>query len=278
MSQILAECILQAGFLPGVFNIVHGAAGVTSGLLSQPAIRAVNFVGSLAVGEQVYEHARATRKRIQVESNGKNHGVVLEDANKKKALYAIAGSAFGAAGQRCMSVAVAVFVGATREWIGDLVDITKKLVVGCGLDPLVEVGPVITIASKNRIEDIIMTAESEGASVLLDGRNYKVAEYPEGNFIGPTILTNVHPHMTCYQEEIFGPVLCCIEAASLDDAISLVNNNRCKRASLFLFLKHRVDNRRWKRLHSFHKQPCKCSNISAFGECRANWYQRPYHG
>ncbi|KAH8668837.1 methylmalonate-semialdehyde dehydrogenase [Xylariales sp. PMI_506] len=226
VSQVMAECFLQAGFPPGVLNIVHGRAGVVTSLLAQPAVRAVSFVGGNVAGEQVYEHARATRKRVQVECNGKNHGVVLEDASRTKALYAIAGSAFGAAGQRCMAVSVVVFVGATREWVGELVQIARTLVVGCGLDPLVDVGPVITAASKSRVEDFISSAEQEGAKVLLDGRGYQVPDYPSGNFIGPTILTNVQPYMSCYQEEIFGPVLCCIEVATLEEAVDLVNNNR----------------------------------------------------
>ncbi|KAJ2983879.1 hypothetical protein NQ176_g365 [Zarea fungicola] len=226
VSQVLAECFLKAGCAPGVFNIVHGGAGVVTSLLSKPAIRAVSFVGSNAAGEKVYEHARATRKRVQIECGGKNHGVVLEDAARKKALYAIAGSAFGAAGQRCMAVSVVVFVGSTREWIDDLVEITKSLVVGCGSDTFVDIGPVITAASKRRIEDVISIAESEGATVLLDGRDCTVPDYPNGNFVGPTILTGVRPYMSCYQDEIFGPVLCCVEVPTLEEAVDLINDNR----------------------------------------------------
>lgn len=227
VSQVIAECFLQAGCAPGILNILHGGAGVVTSLLSKPAIRAVSFVGSNVAGEKVYEHARATRKRVQIECNGKNHGVVLEDAARKKALYAIAGSAFGAAGQRCMAVSVVVFVGSTREWIEDLVEVTKTLVVGCGSNSSVDIGPVITVASKRRIEEVITNAESEGATVLLDGRNYTVDDYPEGNFVGPTILTGVQPYMSCYQDEIFGPVLCCVEVETFEEAVDLINDNRC---------------------------------------------------
>ncbi|KAI1775629.1 methylmalonate-semialdehyde dehydrogenase [Hypoxylon cercidicola] len=225
-TQALAECFYRAGFPSGVFNAINGGANVVNTLLSQPVVRAVSFVGSEVAGERVYDHAKATRKRVQVECNGKNHGVVLEDASKMKALYAIAGSAFGAAGQRCMSLSVAVFVGSTKEWINDLVTLAKSLVIGCGLDPLVEVGPLISQAAKARVEEIITNAENEGAKVVLDGRNYHVPDYPNGNFIGPTILTKVHPYMSCYQEEIFGPVLCCIEVNTLEEAIQLINDNR----------------------------------------------------
>ena len=127
-----------------------------------------------------------------------------------------------------MALSVAVFVGSTKEWIGELVELAKSLVVGCGTDPTVEVGPLITAASKTRVEEIITSAESEGAKVLLDGRKYSVPDYPDGNFVGPTILTNVKPYMTCYQEEIFGPVLCCVEVDTLEEAIEMINTNRCE--------------------------------------------------
>lgn len=227
-SQIVAECALRAGFPPGVFNILHGKMRVVNSLLSEPDVRAINFVGSDIAGERIYEHAQATRKRIQAECNAKNHGVILEDANRAKTLYAIAGSAFGAAGQRCMSVSVVIFVGETKSWVDDLISLSSSLVVGCGLDPLVEVGPLITPAAKSRVEEMIASAAEQGATVALDGRNMEVPDYPDGNFIGPTILTNVRPHMSCYQEEIFGPVLCCIEVDTLDEAIGLINDNRCK--------------------------------------------------
>ncbi|KAL1887394.1 hypothetical protein Cpir12675_006559 [Ceratocystis pirilliformis] len=226
VSQLLAECFLAAGFPPGVLSVIHGGPFVVDNLLSQPAVRAVSFVGSDIAGERIYEHAKATRKRIQAECSGKNHGVVLDDANKMKTLYAIAGSAFGAAGQRCMALSVAVLVGSTADWINDLVGISQRLVLGCGLDPTVEVGPLINQAAKQRVEEIITNAEAEGATVLLDGRNYHVPDYPNGNFLGPTILTNVKPYMSCYQEEIFGPVLACITMDTLEEAIQLINENR----------------------------------------------------
>ncbi|TPX12311.1 uncharacterized protein E0L32_006958 [Thyridium curvatum] len=226
VSQALADCFLRAGFPPGVFNVVNGGSGVVNALLAQPSIQAISFVGSDIAGERITEHARATRKRIQAECNGKNHGVVLDDASKMKSLYAIAGSAFGAAGQRCMALSVVILVGSTKDWLDDLVKLAQSLVIGCGLDPGVEIGPLISTESKKRVEEIITTAEKEGAKVVLDGRNYSVPEYPEGNFVGPTILTDVKPYMSCYQEEIFGPVLCCMEVESLEEAIELINTNR----------------------------------------------------
>lgn len=260
----MAECFLKAGFPPGIFNVIHGGAGVVNALLSQQAVRTVNFVGSEISGERVYEHALATRKRIQAECNAKNHGVVLDDASKKRTLYAIAGSAFGAAGQRCMALSVVVFVGSTKDWLDDLIALADSLVVGCGLDPLVEVGPLITSAAKNRVEDMIAGAQKEGATIALDGRKREVAEYPDGNFVGPTVLTNVKPHMACYQEEIFGPVLCCVETETLEEAIDLVNKNRCKSAHHTVNpvqLLNRAPSR--ERVHSVYKQSRECASFPA---------------
>ncbi|EXJ89318.1 methylmalonate-semialdehyde dehydrogenase (acylating) [Capronia epimyces CBS 606.96] len=225
-ASLLGRCFVQAGFPPGVFNIIHGSSGAVEKLLSQPVVSAVSFVGSEVAGERVYEHAKATRKRVQIEASGKNHGIVLEDAAKKQTIYAIAGSAFGAAGQRCMALSVMLCVGSTAEWIDDLVEVAKSLKVGCGSDPETEVGPLITAAAKERVEAMIDLAEAEGAEVALDGRNYCVPEYPEGNFVGPTIITKVQPFMQCYQEEIFGPVLVCMDVNTLDEAIDMTNENK----------------------------------------------------
>ncbi|EXJ90480.1 methylmalonate-semialdehyde dehydrogenase (acylating) [Capronia coronata CBS 617.96] len=225
-AMLLANYFVQAGFPPGVFNVVHGSSSVVDVLLSQPAVKAITFVGSDVAGERVYEHARATRKRVQVECGGKNHGVVLEDASKTQTLYAIAGSAFGAAGQRCMALSVILFVGSTKDWIADLVEVARSLVIGRGLEEGVDVGPLITPAAKERVEEIVNSAEAEGAQVLLDGRNLSVDRYADGNFFGPTILSKVRTYMQCYQEEIFGPVLACMEVASLDEAVEIVNENR----------------------------------------------------
>ncbi|KAF7559198.1 hypothetical protein G7046_g4967 [Stylonectria norvegica] len=224
--SILAECFRQSAIPPGVLNIIHGSGTAVDLLLAQPAIRTVSFVGSDIVGERVCEHARATRKRVQAECSGKNHGVVMIDANKQKTLYAIVGSAFGAAGQRCMALSVVILVGDTKQWLGELIELAASLVVGAPLDSNVDVGPVISASAKTRIKHVIDNAEAEGATVLLDGRNCEVPKYPDGNFVGPTIISNVKPYMSCYQEEIFGPVLICMEVGTLEEAIKLINSNR----------------------------------------------------
>lgn len=226
--MMIAECFRDAGFPPGLFNIIHGGPSAVTHLLSQPAIMAVHYVGSDIGGERVYEHARANRKRVQVECGGKNHAVVLPDASKTSTLYGLAGSAFGAAGQRCMASSVAIFVGSSIEWLDELVTIANSLIVGCGTDSSVGLGPLITPAAKQKVIAMINEAEQDGAHVLLDGRNCYVADYPDGNFVGPTILIDVEPYMQCYQEELFGPVLLCLQVATMAQAIDLINENRCR--------------------------------------------------
>lgn len=226
--MMIASYFVRADFPPGVINIVHGGPNSVDKLLAQPSIRAVSFVGSDIAAERVYEHAIATRKRIQADCGSKNHGVVMPDADKERTLYTIAGSAFGAAGQRCMALSVVIFIGSTASWIDRLVEIASELQVGCGLLPEVNIGPLITPAAKERVVDIIRVAAEEGATLLLDGRKVSVPSYPNGNFVGPTILSNVKSYMQCYQIEIFGPVLACMTASNLDEAISIINDNKCK--------------------------------------------------
>lgn len=155
----------------------------------------------------------------------KNHAALLPDANKQHALNSIIGAAFGAAGQRCMALSTLVCVGETKEWLADLAESVKALKVDGGFEEGADLGPVISPQSKDRIEQLIASAEAEGATIALDGRGYKPAKYPNGNWIGPTIITNVKPHMKCYTEEIFGPVLVCLNVDSLDAAVDLINAN-----------------------------------------------------
>jgi malonate-semialdehyde dehydrogenase (acetylating)/methylmalonate-semialdehyde dehydrogenase len=155
----------------------------------------------------------------------KNHGVILPDANKDATLNQLAAAAFGAAGQRCMALSTAIFVGESRKWIPDLVEKAKKLKVDAGWNPGAEIGPVISVHAKKRILHLIKSAKKEGAEVLLDGSDVSVKGFEKGNFVGATVLNRVKPHMECYKEEIFGPVLCVMEAETLDDAIKIINNN-----------------------------------------------------
>lgn len=155
----------------------------------------------------------------------KNHATIMPDADKERTLDAIVGAAFGASGQRCMAISAAVFVGEARQWLPELVERVKKLKVGEGNQPGIDLGPVISPQAKERIEKLIQTGVDQGAKLLLDGRGIKVQGYEKGNFIGPTILADVKPGMSVYNEEIFGPVLICLSADTLDDAIDMINKN-----------------------------------------------------
>ncbi|KAJ5570032.1 Methylmalonate-semialdehyde dehydrogenase [Penicillium hispanicum] len=224
-AMILAELAKQAGFPPGVINIVHGAARTVDFILDEPAIKAISFVGSNRAGEYIYTRGSANGKRVQANLGAKNHAAVLPDCNKNHALNAIVGAAFGAAGQRCMALSTVVMVDETKEWLPEIAERAKVLNVNGGFEEGADLGPVISPESKQRIEDLIASAEEEGATILLDGRGFKPEKYPNGNFIGPTIITNVTPDMKCYKEEIFGPVLVCLNVDTLDDAINLINAN-----------------------------------------------------
>ncbi|KAE9982544.1 hypothetical protein EG328_010826 [Venturia inaequalis] len=223
--MILAELAEKAGFPPGVVNIIHGTAPTVDFIIDEPRIKAISFVGSNKAGEYIYTRGAANGKRVQANLGAKNHAAVLPDCNKNHALNAISGAAFGAAGQRCMALSTLVMVGETKDWVPEIAERAKALSVNGGFEQGTDVGPVISPESKKRIEDLIASAEAEGATILLDGRGVKPEKYPNGNFIGPTIIANVKPHMKCYTEEIFGPVLVCLNVPTLDEAISLINAN-----------------------------------------------------
>lgn len=138
---------------------------------------------------------------------------------------ALVGASFGAAGQRCMAATTAVMVGQSKDWIPDLVKKAKNLQVNEGMQPGADLGPMISPQALKRAEGLIQSAIDEGAKVILDGRGIKVPNYPNGNFMAPTIITDVKPHMKCYKEEIFGPALVVLNVESLDDAIQMINNN-----------------------------------------------------
>jgi malonate-semialdehyde dehydrogenase (acetylating)/methylmalonate-semialdehyde dehydrogenase len=222
MAQLLVE---ECGLPKGVLQIVHGGKGLVDQICHHDDIQAISFVGSNIAGEYIYNEGNQHGKRVQANLGAKNHAVILEDANRVQVVKAIVGAAFGAAGQRCMALSTLICVGSTKEWIQDIVEQAKSLKVGPGLSPDVDLGPLISVQSKNRVESIISQAVEQGATLRLDGRGLTVPGYPNGNFVGPTVLSNVKPGNICYEEEIFGPALVCLEAETLDDAMSLINNN-----------------------------------------------------
>lgn len=225
VTMRLAELALEAGVPPGVLNVVHGGEDVVNAICDHPDIKAISFVGSTKVGTHVYNRASLAGKRVQCMMGAKNHAIVMPDANKEQSLNALLGAAFGAAGQRCMAVSTAVLVGEARQWIADLVEKSRTLKVSAGTEPGTDVGPVVSCSALSRIEGLIERGLAEGATLELDGRRPQVAGYEKGNFVGPTIFSGVKPGMSIYEQEIFGPVLCLVEADDLDQAIAFINAN-----------------------------------------------------
>jgi malonate-semialdehyde dehydrogenase (acetylating) / methylmalonate-semialdehyde dehydrogenase len=227
-QQIAFEELDALGLPAGVVNLVNGGREIVEGILEHPGIDAVSFVGSAPVAKLVYEGAAKHGKRVQALGGAKNHMVVMPDAVIDKTVDGILGSAFGAAGQRCMAGSVVVTVGdAHEQLIGPLVEATRALHVGDGLDESSEVGPVISCAARDRISDWIQRGVDAGATLAVDGRGITGEGItPDGAFLGPTVLDDVRPEMKIAQEEVFGPVLCVIHAESLDQAIQIVNASR----------------------------------------------------
>lgn len=182
-AMILAELAREAGFPPGVINIVHGKAKTVDFILDEPAIKAISFVGSNKAGEYIYTRGSANGKRVQANLGAKNHAAIMPDCDEEHALNAIAGAAFGAAGQRCMALSALVMIGETKGWVPELVERAKQLKVDGGFSEGADLGPLISPEARERIEGVISSAEKEGAEVVLDGRGYKPEKYPNGNWV-----------------------------------------------------------------------------------------------
>jgi len=225
--QRIFQLIEQAGFPAGVVNLVNGAKSAVDGILDHPTIRAVSFVGSSAVAKYVYSRAAANGKRAQCQGGAKNPIVIMPDADMEMTTKIAADSAFGCAGQRCAASSLAITVGEARHVFTEMIcDAAASRVTGYGLDAGVQMGPVITTQSKTRIEELIGKGIAEGAAAPVDGRNPTVSGYDSGNFVRPTILADVQPGSEISRTEIFGPVLGLLHVNSLDNAISLVNQNK----------------------------------------------------
>ncbi|KAG0028059.1 Methylmalonate-semialdehyde dehydrogenase [acylating] mitochondrial [Podila clonocystis] len=225
-TMILAELAQKAGIPAGVLNIVHGAKDTVNFICDNEHIKAISFVGSDQAGHYIHERGSRNGKRVQANLGAKNHGIIMPDANKNHTLNQLTGAAFGAAGQRCMALSTVVFVGKAKEWLPELVERAQKLKVSSGFEADADLGPLISPESLQRVERLIASGVKEGADLILDGRGLKVQKYEKGNFIGPSILTNVTTDMECYREEIFGPVLVCLNADTLDEAIEIINKNQ----------------------------------------------------
>jgi malonate-semialdehyde dehydrogenase (acetylating)/methylmalonate-semialdehyde dehydrogenase len=227
-QQIAFEVLDSLELPPGVVNLVNGGREVVEGILDHPGIDAVSFVGSAPVARIVYERAAKTKKRVQALGGAKNHMVVMPDAVIDKTVPGIIGSAFGAAGQRCMAGSVVVTVGdAHDKLMAPLSEATKALRVGDGNDEATEVGPVISCGARDRIREAIDRGVSDGAKLAVDGRVPGAEGLdPDGAYLGPTILDEVDPDSEMVSEEIFGPVLSVVHVETLDEAIEVVNHSR----------------------------------------------------
>ena len=213
-----------AGFPKGVVQLVNGGRDTVNAILDHPAIKAISFVGSTPTARYIYSRAAANGKRAQCQGGAKNPVVVLPDADIEMTTKILADSAFGCAGQRCLAASVAITVDKADKALTDrMVAAAGKRKVGYGMTDGVEMGPVISAESKQRIEGLIAKGEQEGAKVLVDGRGKHVKDYEDGFFVFPTILDNVSPDSEVAKTEIFGPVLSLMHAKTLDEAIQLVN-------------------------------------------------------
>jgi malonate-semialdehyde dehydrogenase (acetylating)/methylmalonate-semialdehyde dehydrogenase len=222
--QLVVQLIEQAGFPKGVVNLVNGSKDTVNAILDHPVVRAISFVGSTPVARHVYSRAAASGKRVQAQGGAKNPLIVLPDADMDMTVAIAADSAFGNAGQRCLAASLALTVGEARNTFTEAIaEVAAHRVVGYGLDAGVEMGPVITARSKERIEGLIGQGAKEGAEVLVDGRGAKVAGYEGGYFVRPTVLRGLPPEGEVARTEIFGPVLGLIHVDTIEQAIALVN-------------------------------------------------------
>ena len=223
-SLMMADLIQEAGFPDGVFNVIQGNRVAVNALLDHPDVEALSFVGSTPVANTVYQRGAANGKRIQALGGAKNHMVVMPDADISKAVDGLMGAAFGSAGERCMAISVAVLVADAADRVMPLLtQRAQKLCIGSGMSPESEMGPIISSAARQRISGYIDVGVEEGAQLLVDGRHHSVPGFEEGFFLGATIFDQVTPTMKIYQEEIFGPVLCCVRVDTVEQAIELIN-------------------------------------------------------
>jgi malonate-semialdehyde dehydrogenase (acetylating)/methylmalonate-semialdehyde dehydrogenase len=225
-SLLHARLLKEAGLPDGVFNVVQGDKAAVDALLDHPDVQALSFVGSTPIAEYIYARGSAAGKRVQALGGAKNHMVVMPDADMDMAVDALIGAAYGSAGERCMAISVAVAVGdAGDALVARLAERTAALKVGEGMSQGAEMGPVVTLAAKQRIEKLIGEGVEQGATLVVDGRGYRVPGFDEGFFVGGTLFDHVQPEMSIYKEEIFGPVLCVVRMPDVGSALELINRN-----------------------------------------------------
>lgn len=221
----IAELALEAGLPAGVLNVVNGDKEAVDTLLDDPRVQAVSFVGSTPIAEYIYTRASANGKRCQALGGAKNHAIVMPDADMDYTVSALTGAAFGSSGERCMALSVAVAVGdeAADALIEKMQSQMEGLKVGVFSDQNNDFGPLITQAHRDKVVGYIDSAEQQGADIVVDGRQPSIAGGENGFFVGGTLIDRVTPEMTCYQEEIFGPVLLVVRAGSMQEAMDLID-------------------------------------------------------
>jgi malonate-semialdehyde dehydrogenase (acetylating)/methylmalonate-semialdehyde dehydrogenase len=224
----LAELWHEAGLPEGVFNVVNGDKEVVDAFVDHPDVAAISLVGSTPTAKSVYERATQAGKRVQALGGAKNHMVIMPDADFAHSVDSLIGAAYGSAGERCMAISVAVAVGAKTadRLIDALVPKVRGLRVGPGMEPGIDMGPLVTRAHLERVKQYVEQGTKEGAKLVVDGRGLRVAGHENGFFMGGCLFDEVTPQMTIYQEEIFGPVLCVVRVPDLGSAIELVNAHR----------------------------------------------------
>jgi malonate-semialdehyde dehydrogenase (acetylating) / methylmalonate-semialdehyde dehydrogenase len=224
-TQHLVRLCEEAGFPAGVVSLVNGGKAAVDALLDHPLVRAVSFVGSTPIAKYVYARATANGKRAQCQGGAKNPAIVLPDADLDMTTRIVADSAFGCAGQRCLATSVAITVGdAKASFTERIVEDARGRRVGFGLDDGVQMGPVITAESRDRVAGLIETGAREGGDLLVDGRGRGVDGFADGYFLHPTVIADADPNGTLARTEVFGPVLTMLHAATLEDAIALAND------------------------------------------------------
>jgi len=221
----IAGLLKQAGLPDGVFNVVNGDREAVDTLLHDRRIQAVSFVGSTPVAEYVYRTGTEQGKRVQALGGAKNHAIVMPDADMDNTVSALMGAAYGSCGERCMAISVVVAVGeeTADTLVRKLSEQLARLKIGAGCDNANDMGPLVTHAHREKVRSYVDLGVGEGAELVVDGRELRLAEHPRGFFLGATLFDRVQPHMKIYQDEIFGPVLCVVRAGSMQEAMDLID-------------------------------------------------------
>jgi malonate-semialdehyde dehydrogenase (acetylating)/methylmalonate-semialdehyde dehydrogenase len=226
-TLLIAQLLHEAGLPKGVLNVVHGDKAAVDALIEAPEVKALSFVGSTPIAEYIYKEGTARGKRVQALGGAKNHAVLMPDADLDNAVSALMGAAYGSCGERCMAISVAVCVGdqVADALVAKLVPQIASLKIGAGTTCGLDMGPLVTAQHRDKVSGYIEDGVQAGAKLVVDGRGLSVAGNEDGFFMGGCLFDQVTPEMRIYKEEIFGPVLCIVRVASLEQAMQLINDH-----------------------------------------------------